>query len=89
MIKLALGLWFTAVLAATGGGCSDKPIAPSGGIVTGIVPNHPSCTAKSQMFTTLLTYRPNGTQPDGSVWPQDAKCLTPDQASRYTVGGKY
>lgn len=83
-----------ALVLLTAFECSVKrPTAPATGTITQITSQSGVCwdvqTDAGERPSVAILYQPAGTDPDGSPWPTKSACVTPTDAAKYVVGGKY
>lgn len=84
---VAASLAVAPVIMAAKGCESTAPVAPKTGVVTSITPGSAAC-ADQQPRTVAVLYRPDGTDAGGAAWPTGLLCVTPEQSSVLSVGGR-
>lgn len=66
---------------------------PKSGKITSITPGSAACYDEQNdsgpRRSVAIEYRPNGTDKNNQPWPLTFTCVTPDDATKYRVEGKY
>lgn len=73
--------------------CDFERSAPKAGKITSITPDSAACYDERSDFgprrSVAIEYTPAGTDESNRPWPLTFACVTPDDAARHQVGGRY